>query len=166
MRRSGTFIFGEAVIEINPYVEVKDIRTDLLMLKEKIENTNEYIKHFTLLTAIPHPKNVRVAVPVINPAGLQSTVANTMEETTHYVFVDVKNDKISKHRIKKFDFRPSQFGRIVEYFQKEKANIIINNGMHSLIFYELRHLKHMQVYPNFSNVTNVENTVKLLVLDT
>jgi len=38
--------------------------------------------------------------------------------------------------------------------------------MHSLIDYQLRRLHNVEVYPNFSNVKDVENTVKLLLIDT
>jgi hypothetical protein len=38
--------------------------------------------------------------------------------------------------------------------------------MHSLLFYHLRRLQHIIVYPHFYNVPDVEKTIKLLVIDT
>jgi cation diffusion facilitator family transporter len=166
MRRAGTYIFGEAFVEINPFVETKDIRGDLIMLKEKIANLNDQLKDFSLFFEVPLQDRVMVAVPVKNNNGLQSVVASTLEETQYYVFVDVEGRKIIGSHVKAFPFRKFDFMGITNYLKDEKVRIVINNNMHSLLFYNLRRLHHILVYPHFYNVTDVENTIKLLLIDT
>lgn len=165
MRRAGTFIFGEAVLEINPYTDAKTIRNELKNLNETIINLDEYIKDFALLIAIPKPEKIRVAVPANECKKLNSKLAENMEETTHYIFVDIVNNKVVNTYCKKFTFTPANINKMVDYFIDEKTNIIINSNMHSLLFYNLRHLKNIQVYPNFYNVVDVKSTIKLLMLD-
>lgn len=166
MRRAGTFIFGEAFLEINPYVEVKDIRNDFRILKEKIAKANRHIKDFSLFFDVPQIHKVRVAVPAKNDNGLQSLIATTFEETRYYVFVDVEEGKIVHTYTKPFPYQTFDFIGITGFLKKEDAKIVINNNMHSLLFYHLRRLQHILVYPHFYNVPDVEKTIKLLVIDT
>lgn len=166
MRRAGTYIFGEAFLEIDPYVETKDIRNDLNILKEKISKTNKHLKDFSLFFEIPQINKIRVAVPVKNAAGLKSEIATTLEETRHYIFVDVADGKITDYYGKVFPFRTFDFIGITKFLKEEEAKIVINNNMHSLLFYNLRRLQHILVYPHFNNIRDVENTIKLLLIDT
>lgn len=166
MRRAGTYIFGEAFLEINPFVETKDIRNDLNILKEKISKTNKHFKDFSLFVEVPQINKIRVAVPVKNDRGLQSEIATTFDETRHYIFVDVAEGKILNFYHKPFPFRTFDFIGITNFLKNEDVKIVINNNMHSLLFYNLRRLHHILVYPHFNNIRDVENTIKLLVIDT
>jgi|GEM_PF-1122764 len=166
MRRAGTYIFGEAFLEIDPFVETKDIRTDFIMLKEKIAAADSQLKDFSLLFEVPAANKILVAVPVKNDKGLKSKIANTLEETEHYIFVEVENGKIIKFYSKPFPYQKFDFIGITNFLKNENAKVVINNNMHSLLFYNLRRLHHILVYPHFNNITDVENTIKLLVIDT
>lgn len=166
MRRAGTYIFGEAFVEINPYVEAKDIRNDLKNLKERIMKLDRHFKEFSIFFEVPLTREVRVAVPVQNNDGLHSRIATTFEETRYYIFVDVVEGKITGFNAKPFEFKTFQFVEMAEYLKNDKVNIVINNNMHSLLFYNLRRLHHILIYPHFNNVSDVENTIKLLVIDT
>jgi cation diffusion facilitator family transporter len=166
MRRAGTFIFGEAFLEITPFAQTKDLRDELHNLKEKIKSENAYLKDFLLFVDIPKPTAVKVAVPVKEDKGLASQLAHTFSSTRFYIFVNVKKQRIVGSYAKAFTYRENDFSGIIKFLMDEKANIVINNDMHSLLYYQLRHLNNIEIYPNFSNVLNVENTVKLLLLDT
>lgn len=166
MRRAGTYIFGEAFLEINPMVETKDIRNDLNLLNEKIAKASKHLKDFSIFFEVPATRKIRVAVPVKNDDGLKSLLASTFEETRYYIFVDVQDGKILGIHSKPFPFRTFDFIGITGFLQKEDAKIVINNNMHSLLFYNLRRLHHILVYPHFQNITDVENTIKLLLIDT
>jgi len=166
MRRSGTFIFGEAFLEINPFAQTKDLRNELHNLKEKIKAENKYLKDFLLFVEIHKPDLINVAVPVKSDRGLNSELAHTFGETGAYIFVDVKKNKITGFYSRPFSYGENDFGGIIKFLMDEKANVVIDNHMHSLLYYELRRLNNIEIYPNFSNVLNVENTVKLLLIDT
>jgi cation diffusion facilitator family transporter len=166
MRRAGTFMFGEVFLEINPYAQTKDLRNELANIEEQISKTNSYIKDFLLFAVIPKPDLIRVAVPVKLENGLQSELAHTMEETHAYIFVNVAKDKIADFYSKPFVYNQAEINKTIEFLEGEKVNIVINNDMHSLLYYHLRRLHNIEVYPGFSNVTSVENVVKLLLIDT
>jgi cation diffusion facilitator family transporter len=166
MRRSGTFIFGEAFLEINPFAQTKDLRNELHNLREKIKAENRYLKDFLLFVDIHKPAVIKVAVPVKSDDGLASELAHTFGETGAYIFVEVKKSEITGHYSMPFSYRENDFSGIIKFLLDEKANVVIDNDMHSLLYYQLRRLNNIEIYPNFSNVLNVENTVKLLLIDT
>jgi cation diffusion facilitator family transporter len=166
MRRSGTFIFGEAFLEINPFAQAKDLRNELHNLQEEIKADNKYLKDFLLFADIRKPNVIKVAVPVREDRGLASELAHTFASTRAYVFVDVKNNKIIGSYAMPFTYRENDFSGIIKFLLEGKANVVIDNDMHSLLYYQLRRLNNIEIYPNFSNVLNVENTVKLLLIDT
>ncbi|PIR55213.1 hypothetical protein COU74_02305 [Candidatus Peregrinibacteria bacterium CG10_big_fil_rev_8_21_14_0_10_36_19] len=166
LRRAGTFIFGEAFVDVNPFVSMEDLRDSLELLEKKVLDINPYIKDFSIHTHIPKSKKTRIAVPVKKGKSLQADVANTLTETEGYVFVDVSKNRINKIHYKKIsplDKQPLNFG---PYLKKEKANILIDCKINSLIYYNLRRTNHILIYPNFGDIKKVKQTVQLLLIDT
>lgn len=165
MRRAGTFIFGEAFIEINPFADLMDLREELLIMDKKIKELNPYIKDFTIYTNIPKSKRIRIGVPVSEGSGLTAKIASSMRTTKAYEFVDIKGDKIVKKYKKSLKIHGKEVEKLIEFLKEEKVNIIIDNGLNSLVYYNLRRYNHIQVYPNFSNTKDVEDAIKLLMID-
>ncbi|HLG25403.1 MAG TPA: cation diffusion facilitator family transporter, partial [Candidatus Gracilibacteria bacterium] len=165
MRRAGTFLFGEAIVELSPYSDAKDIRVELRKLKDEIAKINPYLKNFSLLVSIPHPRDIKIAVPVKEEKGLNSALADTIGDTKAYVFVTVRGDKIGDHYSKTLNLRPDDYSGIADFLKKEKVEIVVNNQMSSLLYYHLRHLERFEIYPNFENLHDVESTIKLLMID-
>jgi len=166
MRRAGTFIFGEAFVEINPFADLINLREQLDIMDSKIKELNPYIKDFTVHTHITKTKKIRMAVPVTGEgSGLNAKIASTLKNTKAYEFIDIRNDKVSKKYRKRL--RPEQKGSeaFIEFMKKEKPNIIIDNGLKSLMYYNLRHTNHIRIYPHFSNTKTVDDAVKLMIID-
>lgn len=166
LRRAGTFIFGEAFLEINPFADMKDLRTDINRLGSKIKEVNEHIKDFSIYEIIPLPKKIRVAVPITGNKGLDSHIAEKMGAMTHYIFVDIVNGKIKQYKVEKFTFRKKQdYIGIANLLKKKNVNVLVNSDLNSLLYYELQHVHHIAIYPNFSNINVVKDTIKLLLID-
>ncbi|MBT3865347.1 cation transporter [Candidatus Peregrinibacteria bacterium] len=165
MRRAGTFIFGEAFIEINPFADSVDLREELDLMNKKIMELNPYIKDFTLYSHITRAKRIRIGVPISEGYGLKAKVAKSLKTTKAYEFVDIKGNKIVKKYRKGLKTGGKDIEQLIEFLKKEKVQIIIDNGINSLVYYNLRRFHHIQVYPNFSNVKNVEDAVKLMMID-
>jgi cation diffusion facilitator family transporter len=165
LRRAGTVIFGEALLELNPYSETGEIRNELTKLKVMVIDLEEYLKDFSLMITIPKPAKVRLAFPVVKADGMESVLAKTMEQTSAYVFVDIDGKRMKKYSSEKFRFRKDDFSSMKDFLLKHKVHIVINNDMHSLLYYNVRHLNHIPVYPNFGNIDTVKNAVKLLKID-
>lgn len=166
LRRAGTFIFGEAFVEINPYSGLQDLRDELEVLQKNVKDLNPYIKDFPIHTHISKTENAKIAVPIQSGNGLKAKIAPTLRKTEAYIFVEIKKGKIKKHYRKKLKSKDKAPVPLGEYLKAEKINIVINNNLNSLIFYNLRRTNQIMVYPNLSNLKTVEQSVKLLLLDT
>jgi cation diffusion facilitator family transporter len=166
MRRAGTFIFGEAFVEINAFADLIDLKEELEIMDKEIKELNPYIKDFTIHTQITKTKKIRLAIPVTGEgSGLNAKIASSLRKTKAYEFIDIRGSRVSKKYRKKI--KPEEKGSeaFVEFIKKEKPNIIIDNGLKSLMYYNLRHTNHIRVYPHFSNTKVVDDAVKLMMID-
>ena len=166
MRRAGTFIFGEAFIEINPFTDIVSLREELNLMNKKINEAHPYIKDFVIYTNIPKTKRIRIAIPITGEgSGLNAKIAASMRKTQGYEFVDIKGDKIMKKYKKSLERQGRGIDSLIEFLKKEKPQIIVDNGFKSLIYYSLRHTHHIRIYPHFSNTKIVKDAVNLMMID-
>lgn len=164
LRRAGTFIFGEAFVEINPYAGIEDLREELNILQRKIKEIDPYIKNFSIYTHISKTDRLKVAIPIKEGKGLNGKVANSLRETKKYLFALIIDGKIKNTYERALKMKdPTD---LADFLKKEKINIVINNNLNSLVYYNLRRTHHILVYPNFSNIQKAEDTIKLLMIDT
>jgi len=165
LRRAGSLIFGEAFIEMNPFAGVEDLRAELDNLKERIKQLNPYIKDFAIYSHIPKSNNFLVAFPIKRIAKINSEIAKNLEETKAYLFVKINEDKIEKIYMKKMKDTDKNSIKLAEFLNKEKVNIVINNGLPSLVYYNLRRTHQILIYPSFSDVPTVQKMLGLLLID-
>ncbi|MBI4232488.1 cation transporter [Candidatus Peregrinibacteria bacterium] len=165
LRRAGTFIFGQAFIEINPFSDLQDLREELEILQNKIKNLNPYIKDFVIYSHIPEIEKEVIAVPIKSGNDLNAVVANSLEETKAYLFAQIKNEKIKKFYIKKLSPAQKKPLQLSNFIKKEKVNILIDNQLNSLIFYNLRRTHHIVIYPNLSDIKTAGESIELILID-
>ncbi len=166
LRRAGTFIFGEAFVEINPFAGIQDLREELRLLKTQIEELNPYIKDFSIYTNINDNDDPKIAVPIQSGTTLNAKVASTLKQTTAYLFANVKNGKIKDFYIKKLGHDKKSPVALAEFLKKEDVNILVDNNLNSLVYYNLRRTHHILIYPNFSDIKTAKDTIQLLLIDT
>ncbi len=166
MRRAGTFIFGEAFVEVNPFLGIQDLRETLNFLQEKIKKENEYIKDFSIFTHIPEATSVKVAIPVSKGKDLTAQVANNLRTTKGYIFANVKDNKNQNFYYRKITSKEKKPLKLSKFLSKEKVNVLIDNNLSSLVYYNLKRTHHILIYPNFSDIKEVKSTLKLLSIDT
>lgn len=164
LRHAGTYIFGEVFLEINPFTDSKDLRDEIHRLDHEIEKNVEHLGDLVLYINPPKPVLVRVAIPISKEKGLHSLVAENADAPVRFFFVELKNGGIRKFFSAKEEFSLSQSAQIAEFLKKQHANILISSLIKPLLYYNLR-LNNIKVYPHFLEVKDVENTVKLLLLD-
>lgn len=165
LRRAGTFIFGETFVEINPFVEVKDLRDELKILQKKISELNPYIKDFSIYTHIKKDAKAKVAIPLSSGKNLSGKVANTLKTTEGYLFVTVKDSKIKDSYYRKLPVKCQNTIELGKFLKKEKIQIVIDNKINSLLYYNLRRTHQILIYPNFSDIKSAQKTIELLLLD-
>lgn len=166
LRRAGTFIFGEAFIEINPFIDMLDLKETLKILEKNTLKQNPYIKDFSIYSHIPDVNYMKVAVPLKSGTGLNAIIANTIKETNSYLFAEIKNNKIKNFYTKKIKNAEKDPVRLANFLKKEKITTLINNKINSLTYYNLKRANQILIYPNFNDVSMAGSCLKLLLLDT
>lgn len=164
LRHAGTYIFGEAFLEINPFTDSKDLRDEIHRLDRKVEENVEHLGDLVLYIDPPKPTLVRVAIPIVRENGLHSEIAENPAAPFHFFFVEIRSGAIQKFFVRPEQFMINQISEISKYLKKERVNILISSMIRPLLYYNLR-LNNIKVYPHFLEVKDVENTVKLLLLD-
>lgn len=165
LRRAGTYIFGQAFVEINPFAGIEDLREELDILQNKIIDLNPYIKDFAIYSHIPKDKKIKVAVPIKGGTGLNALVADTMGQTNAYLFAEIRDEKIGKFYIKKLKLAQKKPAQLSKFLNQEKVNILIDNRLNSLTYYNLRRTHHVLIYPHFADIKRAKETLELLLID-
>ncbi len=165
LRRAGTYVFGQAFVELNPYAGIQDLREELDLLQGKIQDLSPHIKDFMIYSHIPKAKNVKVAVPIKRGDDLDAPVAFTLKETHAYIFVKMINGKVDSYYVKPLKKSQKKPTQLDTFLKNEKPNILIDNDLNSLVYYNLRRTHHILIYPNFSDIKKVRQTLNLLLID-
>ncbi|MFA7685823.1 MAG: cation diffusion facilitator family transporter [Candidatus Gracilibacteria bacterium] len=166
LRRAGAFIFGEAFIDINPFAGIRDLREELEILEQKICSINPHIKDFAIFTHVSNVDKVLIAIPIKNKKDLNSEIASNLKETCAYLFVTLHDKKIGRHRIKALAESQKNLIELDEFLTKEKINILVDNKLSSLVYFNLRETHHVVIYPNFPDIKTVKQILELMLIDT
>ena len=164
LRHAGTYIFGEAFLQINPFTDSKDLRDEIHRLDRKVEENVEHLGDLVLYVDPPKPTVVHVAIPIVHEDGLASQIAEDAAAPFQFLFVEIKDGKIKNYYSRRETFTTSQVSEIANFLKQQKTNILISSLIRPLLYYNLR-LNNIKVYPHFLEVKDVGNTVKLLLLD-
>lgn len=164
LRHAGTYVFGEAFLAINPFTDSKDLRDEIHRLNTEIEQKIEHIGDIVLYIDPPKPTVARVAIPISIENGLASRIAEDPLKPFKLFFVEIHNGSIQNSYAKEETFTVNQISSIAKFLKEQKVNILISSMIRPLLYYNLR-LNNIKVYPHFLGVADVENTVKLLMLD-
>ncbi|MBP9718387.1 cation diffusion facilitator family transporter [Candidatus Gracilibacteria bacterium] len=164
LRHAGTYIYGEVFVEVNAFVETKDLRDELHRLNREIQNNIEHLGDFVIYIDPPKPTTMRVALPIQKENGLSSLIATAPEKEFLFFIVEIKNGGIKKFYRTPEKFFMNDAAKIIKLLKKERINILISSLIHPLLYYQLR-LNNIKVYPHFNDIKDVENTIKLLLLD-
>ncbi len=166
LRRAGTFIFGQAIIEIAPFCDLQELRSKLTNLQEKVKQSNPFISEFIIFTRIAKPKLVRVALPIKSGKTLKATLADNLAETAGYLFVELTDKKIKKFKYQAITEEKKNFVALATLLLNEKVNILVDNEVASLLYLNLRRTHHVIIYPNFSDVKKAEQLLQFILIDT
>ena len=164
LRHAGTYIFGEAFLEINPFTDSKDLRDEIHRLNAEIEKNVEHLGDLVLYIDPPKPVKVNVALPVVDDNGLESHIAEDPAAKFHFLCVEIDQGKIIKFHRLPGDFSVEKVTEIAQCLKDHQVNILISSLIRPLLYYHLR-LNNIRVYPHFLEVKDAQNTIKLLLLD-
>lgn len=164
LRHAGTYVFGEAFLKINPFTDSKDLRDEIHRLDREVERSVEHLGDLVLYIDPPKPTVVRVAIPIVSENGLHSRITENPKEPFHFLFVEIRNGEITNYYSRQEKFAIDSVTEISKFLIQQHVNILISSLIPPLLYYNLR-LNNIKVYPHFLNMADVENTLKLLLLD-
>ena len=78
----------------------------------------------------------------------------------------IVNGKIGDYYIKELKESEKKPTQLDNFIKQEKVNILIDNKLNSLVYYNLRRTQHILIYPNLSDINTVKDTIELLLIDT
>lgn len=165
LRRAGTFVFGQAFVEINPFAGLQDLREELNFLREKIKQIDPHIKDFAIYTHIPEAKKIKIAVPISGGRTLKAKVASTLPATKAYLFAEIDGNKVAKYHCKKLPESKKKPLELSNFLKEEEVNVVVDNRLSTLVYYNLRRTHHILIYPNFPDIKTVEDALKLFLID-
>lgn len=164
LRHAGTYIYGEAFIEVSPFVESKDLRDELHRLERHIESSVEHLGDLVLFIDPPKPTSSVIAVPVVSDLGLASQVATSADSPCRLIIIKIKNGKMGGYLVLPHEYTMSNITQISEVLKDQKVNILVSSLITPALYYNLR-LNNIKVYPHLLTVEKVEDTLKLLLID-
>jgi cation diffusion facilitator family transporter len=165
LRHAGTFIFGDAFLEVTPFTDIIDLRDEVHRLNNEIKEKIPHLGDFNLHVTPPKPEKVRLAIPVEKDEGLKSQIPERLDKSFYFMIIEIEHRKVKSFTIDNENpFTIKQSAPIAMYLKKQKVDVLISSHVESILFYFLR-LNHIKLYPHFSNVRDVYHTIKLLLLD-
>ncbi len=165
LRRAGTFIFGEAFVEINPFSDIQDLRSELAILQSKIENLSPYLRDFPIYSHVPEAKKFKIAIPIKKGRTIKAEVAQNLAETNFYMFVAIQNKAVKSFYLKPLAGNEKKVIQLANFIRKEKVNILLDNKLNSLVYYNLRRSHQVMIFPLFSGVKTANEAVKFILID-
>jgi len=114
---------------------------------------------------IPKARKIKVAIPIKRGENLEADVAFSLKETKAYIFAEIKNGDVVSFYTKELKESQKKPTQLDTFLKSEKPNILIDNDLHSLVYYNLRRTHHILIYPNFSDIKKVKQTLSLLLID-
>lgn len=164
LRQAGPLVFGEAILQINPFANLKDVRNTIDNIKNRIIDLSPYIQDFSIFSKILCPQNILLAVPITAKRGLKSPLAHSWKQIKHILLVQIKGRKIKIKGVLPYkNFANHQ--DLVTALVKNKVNVFMACEIDSLMYYSLERVNQIQVYPAFHNAKNVDDATKLFTID-
>lgn len=164
LRQAGPLIFGEAILEINPFANLKDVRNTINNIKNRIIELSPYIQDFSIFSKILCPENIILAVPIKKNQGLKSPLAHSCQHIKEILLVQIKGKRTKLKGVLTYqNFINHQ--DLVRALVENKVNVFMAGEIDSLMYYSLERVNQIQVYPSFYNAKTVEEAAKMFTID-
>lgn len=143
LRKSGPFVFGEAVIRVGKTFGVKRAHEIADKVERKVREEVEEIDSLTLHLEPYEREEVKVAIPITLDKGLNSRLSNHFGRADNFIFLYLnrKNKKIKDFYVKpnphKQDIVKAGLS-VSKFLLKERVDVVITKEMGEISFHTLR----------------------------
>jgi len=158
VRRSGPFVFAELHLETEKGLSVREASD----ITEKVKRTvKDEIRNLDTLTVQIEPykkEKLRVAVPVENRKGLQSTVSEHFARAPYILFANVSNGKITDIVIKEnpgVKLEKKKGLETADFLGKENVDVLIGNEVGEGPMYALNDKLIDVIFPKGKNLEEI-----------
>ena len=128
LRKSGLVVFGEIEIEIEGNADLKRVE----MLSEEIEKTvkNEVknLEHLVINAKPGKMSAMKIAVPVLEPEGLQSKVSRHFGRAPYFIIFELEGDEIKSWQVNRNPASGLERKRglkTAEFLKSQGVNVVI-----------------------------------------
>lgn len=158
VRRSGPFVFAELHLETEKGLSVRKASD----ITEKVKRTvKDEIRNLDTLTVQIEPykkEKLRVAVPVENRKGLQSTVSEHFARAPYILFANVSNGEITDIVIKEnpgVKLEKKKGLETADFLGKENVDVLIGNEVGEGPMYALNDKLIDVIFPKGKNLEEI-----------
>jgi len=158
VRRSGPFVFAELHLETEKGLSVREASD----ITEKVKRTvKDEIRNLDTLTVQIEPykkEKLRVAVPVENRKGLQSTVSEHFARAPYILFANVSNGEITDIVIKEnpgVKLEKKKGLETADFLGKENVDVLIGNEVGEGPMYALNDKLIDVIFPKGKNLEEI-----------
>jgi len=142
IRQAGSFLFGQAVIQVKKAMDVSQGHLIADKAEEKIREKYPKISTFNIHVEPFKPKILTLMIPVKEDNGIHSKLSDHFGRSTYYAFLKLHKNQIKDVAIVKNPFKVKEERAalaVQNHFIEEKApDVIIAKGIGEIAFYALR----------------------------
>ncbi|MFH1722184.1 MAG: cation diffusion facilitator family transporter [Candidatus Altiarchaeota archaeon] len=99
LRRSGPYVFGEAKVTMSGDLSVARSHEQTEKIEAVIKDSIKDVDSFTIHVEPAKLKSVRIGLPVIEDAGLDSNLSPQFSKTPYFMFVDVDGNQVKGMKV-------------------------------------------------------------------
>ncbi|MCD6371469.1 MAG: cation diffusion facilitator family transporter [Candidatus Aenigmarchaeota archaeon] len=143
LRRSGSFILGEATIRIGKKIDVESAHKITEKIERTIKENVEDVESITIHVEPYEKEEVKIAIPIAESDGLNSKISKHFGRAKYFIFVYVnrKSNKLKDFYIKLNPYRKeiAKAGLSTSKFLvKERVDIVITEEIGEISFNTLK----------------------------
>lgn len=128
LRRSGLVVFGEMQVESAGECDLKRVEVLSAEIEETVKGEVQNLEHLSVDVKPGKMSLLRVAIPVIESAGLQSKLSRHIGKAPYYVIIKLEDNKIIDWEIGEnpaADLDRKRGVKTAEYLQEYGVNVVI-----------------------------------------
>lgn len=141
LRKSGSFIFGEATVGVSGFLDVKRAHEITDRIEKKLKEEVSHLDMFTVHIEPAKVEKIRICVPISEKNGLESRISEYFGRSPYYVLIDVEKGQIKNHTMKDnpYSKKETRAGLgLSNLLAKDKVNVLIAKRVGEISFHTLR----------------------------
>lgn len=141
LRKSGPFIFGEVIIKVRRFINIKKAHEISNRIEEEIKKKISRIEYFIIHVEPFINANQKILISLKENKGLNSEVVSHFGKADNFIFINIEDKKIKSYYVKKNIHKKRKIRagvHAVDLITKEGINVLITKELGQISFHTLR----------------------------